>query len=105
MQLKLAAHQLNEQESQEVIESLLKRKASVESDSSAGDKEQILNTIKGEIETEQGRAADEKKNKDALDTEIKKLTEKNKLDTRRAKTTKAESKKAYEEAVESCEET
>jgi hypothetical protein len=33
------------------------------------------------------------------------MTSKTKLDERKAKTTKAEAKKAYEEAVESCEET
>jgi L-lactate utilization protein LutC len=33
------------------------------------------------------------------------LTASTKLDARKAKTTKAEAKKAYEEAVESCEET
>jgi hypothetical protein len=52
----------------------LKRKSSVEADSSAGNQEKILKTIKSEIETEQARSADEKKNKEALDTEIKKLT-------------------------------
>jgi hypothetical protein len=33
------------------------------------------------------------------------LTAKTKLDARKAKTTKGEAKKAYEEAVEACEET
>ena len=70
-QLKLNAHELNQKESEEVIESLLKRKASVEADSTAGNQAQILETIKAEIETEQGRAAEEKKNKEALGDEIK----------------------------------
>jgi hypothetical protein len=83
----------------------LKRKASVEADASVGNQEQIVSTIKSEIETEQGRAAEEKKSKEALDAEIKKMTAKTKLDARKAKTTKEEAKKAYEEAVESCEET
>ena len=104
-QLKLNAHELNQKESEEVIESLLKRKSSVEADSSAGNQAQILETIKAEIETEQGRAAEEKKNKEALADEIAKLNQQTKLDERKAKITKEEAKKAYEEAIEQCEET
>ena len=69
-QLKMNAHELNQKESEEVIQSLLKRKAAVESDSSAGNMEQIVNTIKAEIETEQARANEEAKNKEALSNEI-----------------------------------
>jgi hypothetical protein len=104
-QLKLAAHELNQKESEEVIQSLLKRKASVEADTQAGNQEQIIATIKAEIETEQGRANEEKTNKEALADEIKKLTLQIKQDARKAQTSKAEAKKAYEEAIQSCEET
>jgi predicted nucleic acid-binding Zn-ribbon protein len=69
-QLKMNAHELNQKESEEVIESLNKRKTSVESDSSAGNQQQIIDTIKGEIETEQGRANEEKKSKEDLGNEI-----------------------------------
>jgi hypothetical protein len=66
---KLTAHTLNEKESEEVIESLLKRKASVEAvDGTAGSQEEIIKTIKAEIETEEGRVAEEKKIKETLTT-------------------------------------
>jgi hypothetical protein len=66
---KLTAHTLNEKESEEVIESLLKRKASVEAvDGAAGSQEEIIKTIKAEIETEEGRVAEEKKIKETLTT-------------------------------------
>jgi len=38
-QLKLNAHELNQKESEEVIQSLIKRKSSVEADSSAGNQQ------------------------------------------------------------------
>jgi chromosome segregation ATPase len=41
-ELKMAAHELNQKESEEVIESLNKRKASVEADAAAGNKDQVL---------------------------------------------------------------
>lgn len=104
-QLKMAAHELNQKESEEVIESLLKRKQSVEADSGAPNRDEILETIKGEITTEQGRAAEEKKFKDELANEIKKLQAQTKIDAKKAQTSKDEAKKAYEEAVASCEET
>ena len=72
-QLKMSAHELNQKESEEVIASLVKRRQSVQADPSAGNQQQILDTIKGEIDTEQGRASEEKKFKDDLAEEIKKL--------------------------------
>jgi hypothetical protein len=68
----------------------LKRKSSVEADASVGNQEEIISTIKSEIETEKGRAAEEKKSKETLGTEIKTLTSKSKLDARKAKTSKEE---------------
>ena len=104
-QLKMAAHELNQKESEEVIASLIKRRQSVQADPSAGNQQQILETIKGEIDTEQGRANEEKKSKDELADEIKKLQEQTKMDGRKAETSKQEAKKAYTEALASCEET
>jgi hypothetical protein len=103
-QLKMNAHALNEKESLEVIQSLQKRKSSVEADSSAGNQEQIVATIKAEIETETTRAAEEKKLKETLEDEIKAHKLKIKNDEQKAKTTKEEAKIALEEAIESCEE-
>lgn len=100
----MAAHELNQKESEEVIQSLMKRKASTEADASVGNQEQIINTIKAEIETETGRANEEKKAKEDLAAEIKKLTEKIANDERKSKTSKEESKKAIDEAIESCDE-
>ena len=103
-QLKVNAHELNQKESEEVIQQLMKRKQTVEGDSSIGNKEEILNTINSEIATETTRANEEKASKEALQEEIRTLTDKTQTDERKAKTTKEEAASAMEDAQESCEE-